>query len=126
MRRYLAVVLFGVGLAGCDSAGPLETEQTLEVQAGLVPGTGNPAIDALLQSFNNEVVACATNGELDSRTASTLALLTSILRFTPTPEQKLDALVGALLIQIENAQRKGGVSPGCAESLTAILQSIPQ
>ena len=125
MRGYLfllpALLLIG---AACDSPTPLDIAATRDIQRDVVPGTGDPAIDALLQTFNNEVVACANNSELDYQTASRLALISAILRFTPTPEQKLDALVQALLLQIENARKRGTITESCAATLTATLNQI--
>ena len=120
-----ALLVLGV-LAGCTEAPPfdIQAETTTTPQLAAVPGTGNPAIDQQLQAFNNEVVRCANAGELDRQRASQFALLTSILRFTPTPPQKLDALTGALLLQIEHARTRGDVSESCAASLTGMLEDI--
>ena len=126
MRRFLpAAALLFILLAGCDSIQPTEVPTHVDApEFAQVPGTGDPAIDALLQTFNNEVVACAQNGELERQTASRFALITAILRFTPTPDQKLEALVKALLIQIEHAKTQGTISTGCAAMLTGILGQI--
>lgn len=125
MRRFLsAPALLVTALAACDSIHPTEVTRLDSPEFAQVPGTGDPAIDALLQTFNNEVVACAQNGELDRQTASRFALIAAILRFTPTPEQKLEALVKALLIQIEHAKTRGTISTGCAATLTGILGQI--
>jgi hypothetical protein len=71
------------------------------------------------------VVGCAVTGNLDYQRASHMALLISILRFTPSESSsKTEALLGAIALQIENAQRKGDISPACYAQLTGTIESI--
>ena len=89
------------------------------------PGTGNPAADAQLQNFNNQVVVCANTNQLEPKRASHMALLTSVVRFTPGSNgNKASAIVGALGNQIDQAERKDEISPACAAQLRATLASL--
>ena len=124
-----ATTVAALALAGCSDQSPLEPPLESPppvVQHVLQPGTGNPAIDEQLVVLNNQVVACATNGELDYRTASTIALFTAILRFTPSSESsaKVTALLQARTLQLEHAARKDNVSSQCFTQLNATIDGI--
>jgi hypothetical protein len=125
MRFYsLALVLVGsLAPVACSDATP--SEPVSSASFDVVPGTGNPAVDAELQNLNNEVVGCAVTNNLDYDRASHIALLTSVLRFSPSgSDNKTEALLGAIAIQIENAQRRGEISPACYAQLTSRLDTI--
>jgi hypothetical protein len=125
MRLYSLAVALVAALAtvGCSDATPFEPASSTSFD--VVPGTGNPAVDAELQNFNNEVVGCAVTDNLDFDSASHIALLTSVLRFSPSgSDNKTEALLGAIANQIENAQRKGEISPACYAQLTSRLDTI--
>jgi hypothetical protein len=125
MRVPAAVVVLAgaLAVAACSEGTPSEPVLTSSFAA--VPGTGDPAIDSALATLNNQVVGCAVTGNLDYERASHIALLLSILRFTPSEsDSKTEALLGAIAIQIENAQRKGEISPACEAQLTGTIESI--
>ena len=109
-------------LAGCSEAPP--TEPAVSRSAAMVPGTGNPTIDAQLEDLYDQTVACATRGEMDRVTASRAALLAVMLRNTPTNDAKLHGVLQAFLIQIEHARRQGKVSEACATQLTNSANDI--
>lgn len=118
-----ATAVAALTFTGCGDQGPTEPP-TPVVQRDAVPGTGNPAIDEQLVVLNNQVVACATNGELDYQTASRIALLTSILRFTPSPDEKTMALLQAIELQLQHSQNKDNVSTQCFTQLNATIDGI--
>jgi hypothetical protein len=118
-----ALVVAALAAAACSDVSPAEPITAAAFAA--VPGTGDPAVDAGLETLNNQVVGCAVTGNLDEQRASRLALLISILRFTPSESSsKTEALLGAIALQIENAQRQGDISPACYAQLTGTIESI--
>jgi hypothetical protein len=128
MRVYASIIAIvaGIAAAACSDATPAEPlSAPATVSLAAVPGTGNPAVDSELATLNNQVVGCAITGNLDPDSASRIALLTAILRFTPSgSDNKTEALLGAIAQQIENAQRKGEISPACYAQLTSTIGSI--
>jgi hypothetical protein len=125
MRVFASVVVLSGALAAaaCSDATPSEPLPTPSYAP--VPGTGNPAVDAALATLNNQVVGCALSGNLDHQRASHLALLIAILRFTPGgSSNKTEALLRAITLQIQHAQRKDEISPACVAQLTGTIESI--
>ena len=126
MRVLASFLILGVALmpVACSDVTPSEPVASAPALA-VVPGTGNPAVDAALTNLNNQLVGCAVTGNLDYDRASRIALLVSILRFTPSgSSNKTLALLSAIAQQIENAQRQGEISPACYAQLTGTTQSI--
>lgn len=117
----LPVILFATA---CGDGDPLQPQTVQAPQLAAVAGTGNPETDAQLAALNNQIVACVQSGELEYRRASTLALFTAILRYTPSSSSKVAALLQALALQIQHAQRQGEISDACAQRLSSMAESI--
>lgn len=130
----LFMVLIAV-VAGCDSDRILATDdlgpsklvmpETVDEHAAQ-PGAGSPEVLRLLQAFNNQVVACYARNEVEYVTGSHLTLLTSVLRFPPTPGPKLSSLLNTLTQHINIARRDSKMTAACADVLAATIASIEE
>lgn len=88
------------------------------------PGMGNSNALALLETFNAQVVGCHRDGQIEYVTGSHLALLTSVMRFTGTPQAKFDQLVRALILDVERGVARGTIAPACGTTLLATLAKL--
>jgi len=122
VRASFVVLVAGLASFACSDVTPSEP---VAGAFAVVPGTGSPAVDTELATLSNQVVGCAVTGNLDYDHASRMALLISTLRFSPGgSSNKTVALLGAIVQQIENAQRKDQISPACYAQLTGTIASI--
>jgi hypothetical protein len=117
MRRFysLIVPVLALTLAGCKDDGSVSPQYQAPAAFDIILD------DSQLQDLNNQIVACAQSNELDSQTASRLALIVSILRFTPMNDAKTEALLQALQLQVEHAN---GISAACQSQLNGTLESL--